>query len=79
MSEITVKFSVNFSPLIEGLRQVGVSARQAQTALYKMKRALVLIDAPTKAGDWPDGFSLLNRYLRTDLVPENISGERWEA
>lgn len=59
--------------------QVSVSAQRATTSLYRMKRALVLIDAPTEAGDWSDDFSLLNRYLRTGLEPENITGERWES
>ncbi len=58
---------------------VGVSAERAAVGMRRLQRAFIMLVAHIEAGDWPDYFSLINRYLRTDCEPNNISGERWTA
>lgn len=66
-------------PIACGLRRVAASAEAATNSLRAFGLALIEVYAPVKPGNWPDGFSLLNRYVRTGVVPVVVSGERWEA
>lgn len=57
---------------------LGVSVSKAAETFRKLSQALILIDAPVEAGDWPDCFTVFNRYLRTDVLPSSLNGGRWE-
>lgn len=60
------------------VKKAGESIEAVTHGLIQFKSAIILLRALFESGDWPDYFSLLNRHVRTDFVPENISGQRWQ-
>lgn len=54
------------------------ACRQAGLAMSKFASTAMRAYAPLKAGNWPDRYILLNRYMRTNLLPDYFSEERWE-
>lgn len=68
-----------FRDLGSALRRVGYSLDTFTESLARLNREFILMFALDVSGDWPDHFILINRYLRTDRIPQSISGARWEA
>lgn len=57
------------------LNRLSLSAKQAIAAFEQLSAPRVLW-LPRIGGEWPDRFTLLNRYLRTDHEPEYFTDER---
>lgn len=68
-----------FHALGQAFNELTVVTRRACEQMNRLKRAIITIEAHRLGGDWPDRFSLLNRCVRTGVVPENLTDERWEA
>jgi len=68
--------------LFHSLQTLSASC-EAATAATKALGDVIQAQYPTwliiEGGNWPDRFSLLNRYLRTGVEPEYFSDERWTA
>lgn len=65
-----------------GLRSVTASCEYATVQLKQLGQvidSLRPVWLVENGGDWPDAFTLLNRYLRTGIEPECFEDERWEG
>lgn len=60
------------------MAQFGAAVSDCTAALKRMNEEFIKAFAHDRAGNWPDGFFLLNRYMRTGVLPTRFSGQRLE-
>lgn len=65
--------------LTVGFQLFTTAVQTATLALQKFNEQLRVWLLLERGGEWPDKFTLLNRYVRTGIEPEYFSDERWAA
>lgn len=71
--------AILFQGIACGLNQMTVSARKVTEVLRALGDQIAVLRPiwlATDAGEWPDRFVLLNRYLRTGCEPEYFTESR---